>query len=96
MPSLLLAGDLKLTVPLIESLPGAPDVSIVRVHVKLGGDLTYYETRHGKSVAYRPRSVVLPNSCPRGGFRFSATFSFLDGTRAQAKQTIACPRAAAR
>jgi hypothetical protein len=92
MPSLLLAGDLQLTVPLIESLPGAPAVSIVQVHVRLGGNLTYYETRHGKSVAYRPKSVVLPKRCPRGGFHFSATFSFLDGTRAAARRTIACPR----
>ena len=92
IPSLLLAGDLKLTVPLVESLPGAPDVSIVRVQVTLGGNLTYYEIRHGKSVAYHPKSVVLPKHCPRGGFRFSATFSFLDGTRARARRTVACPR----
>lgn len=92
MPSLLLAGDLKLTVPLVESLPGAADVSVVRADVTLGGNLTYYERRHGKTVAYRPKSVVLPKTCPRGGFKFSATFSFLDGTRAVAKRTIACPR----
>jgi len=92
MPSLLLAGDLKLTVPLVESLPGAADVTVVRVHVTLGGNLTYYEQRHGKLVAYRPKSVVLPKTCPRGGFRFSATFSFLDGTQAEAKKVVACPR----
>jgi len=93
MPSLLLAGDLKLTVPLVESLPGAPDVSVVRVHVTLGGNLTYYETRHGKRVAYRPRSIVLPKRCPRGGFQFSATFDFQDGTQAEARKTVACPKA---
>lgn len=92
IPSLLLAGDLKLTVPLVESLPGAPDVSIVRVQVTLGGNLTYYERRHGKLVPYRPKSVVLPKTCPRGGFRFSATFSFLDGTQAEPRRTVACPR----
>jgi len=92
MPSLLLAGNLKLTVPLVESLPGAADVSVVRVHVTLGGNLTYYERRHGKMVPYRPKSVVLPKRCPRGGFKFSATFSFLDGTQAEAKRTVGCPR----
>jgi hypothetical protein len=92
MPSLLLAGDLKLTVPLVESLPGAADVSVVRADVTLGGNLTYYERRHGKTVAYRPKSVVLPKTCPREGFRFSATFSFLDGTQAVARRTVACPR----
>ena len=89
MPSLLLAGNLKLTVPLVESLPGAADVSVVRVHVTLGGNLTYYERRHGKMVPYRPKSVVLPKRCPRGGFKFSATFSFLDGTQAEAARTVA-------
>ena len=92
MPSLLQAGDLKLTVPLVESLPGAADVSVVRVHVTLGGNLTYYERRHGKLVPYTPKSVVLPKTCPRGGFKFSATFSFQDGTQAQAARTVACPR----
>lgn len=80
MPSLLEAGELKLTVPLVESLPGAADVSVVRVHVTLGGNLTYYERRHGKMVPYKPKSVMLPKTCPRGGFKFSATFSFQDGT----------------
>jgi hypothetical protein len=91
MPSLLEAGNLKLTVPLVESLPGAPDVSVVRVNVTLGGNLTYYEQRHDKRVAYRPKSVVLPKTCPRGGFQFSATFTFQDGTQAQAQRTVACP-----
>ena len=77
--------------PLVESLPGAPDVSVVRVQVTLGGNLIYYEQRHGESVPYRPRSIVLPRSCPRGGFRFSATFNFLDGTTTQAQRTVACP-----
>jgi hypothetical protein len=92
MPSLLLAGDLKLTVPLVESLPGAADVSVVRVHVTLGGNLTYYERRHGKMVPYKPKSVVLPKTCPRGGFKFSATFGFLDGGHAEARTAVACPR----
>jgi hypothetical protein len=92
MPSLLLDGDLKLTVPLVESLPGAPDVSVVQAHVTLGGNLTYYERRHGKTIAYRPKSVVLPKRCPRGGFRFSATFAFQDGGQATAHAAVACPR----
>jgi hypothetical protein len=92
MPSLLLGGELKLTVPLVASLPGAPDVSVVRVHVTLGGNLTYYERRHGRTVSYRPTGIVLPRRCPHGGFRFTASFSFEDGTQAQAHETVACPR----
>lgn len=92
MPSLLLGGELKLTVPLVESLPGASDVSVVRAHVTLGGPLTYYERRHGRLIAYHPKGVVLPRHCPRGGFRFSARFIFQDGTQAQAARTVGCPR----
>jgi hypothetical protein len=93
MSSLLLDGGLQLTVPLVESLPGAPDVSVVRARVTLGGDLTYYERRHGRTVAYHPSGILLPKRCPAGGFRFAATFSFLDGTQAHARTTIACPGA---
>jgi hypothetical protein len=91
MSSLLLNGDLRLAVPPVESLPGAADVSFLRLRITLGGDLTYYERRRGKIVAYKPRSVVLPRSCPRGGFRFSARFSFQDGTESDARTAVACP-----
>jgi hypothetical protein len=92
IPSLLLTGELELAVPLVESLPEAPDVSVVQVHLTLGGNLTYYEVLHGKRVAYHPVDIGLPRSCPRGGFRFSTTFSFLDGARAQAQTAVPCPR----
>jgi hypothetical protein len=92
IPSLLLAGDLKLAVPLVPSLPGGPDVSFSRLHLTLGGNLTYYETRGSKTIAYKPKSILLPKQCPRGGFRFSATFSFLDGSHAHARTAVACPR----
>jgi len=92
IPSRLFDGQLKLTVPVVESVPAGPDVSVVSLRVTIGGDLTYYETRHGKTVAYRPRPVLLPRKCPRGGFRFAATFRFLDGSQAGARTVVACPR----
>ena len=67
IPSLLQPGEFKLAVPLVESLPEAADVSVVRANLIIGGNLTYYERRHGKMVPYRPKSVVLPKRCPRGG-----------------------------
>jgi hypothetical protein len=92
MPTLLLAGRLHIDVPLVAGLPEAPDVSVVRVRVTLGGPLTYYERVRGRTEAYRPRGVGLPTSCPRGGFRFAATFAFLDGARADAGTAVRCPR----
>jgi hypothetical protein len=92
MPSLLQPGDLNFTVPLVESLPGSPYVSVVAVDITLGGHLTYYERIHGKTTPFHPTGVVLPRRCPRGGFPFSADFSFLDGSHPQARTTVPCPR----
>lgn len=92
MPTLLDAGHLHVSVPLVPSLPEGPDVALVRVHVRLGGDLTYYERVRGRIVAYHPKGVALPSRCPRAGFRFAATFEFVDGERASARTVVACPR----
>jgi hypothetical protein len=92
IPSLLLPGHFKLAVPLVESLPEGPNVSVVRVHLTLGGNLTYYEPVDGKNVPYHPTGIGLPQSCPRGGFRFSTGFTFLDGGHAEARTAVPCPR----
>jgi hypothetical protein len=85
-------GLLQIPVPPIPSLPEAPYVAVVRMHLTLGGHLTYYEPVHGKNVAYQPVGIGLPRSCPRGGFPFAAAFGFLDGGRAEARTAVACPR----
>jgi hypothetical protein len=92
MSTLLLPGQLQITVPLVEGLPEGPDVAVVSVKVTIGGKLTYYERVHGKRVAYRPQGILLPKRCPAGGFRFHANFSFLDGTRSEARTVVKCPR----
>jgi hypothetical protein len=91
LPTLLLPGDLHFSVPLIPSVPGAQDVAVVRLRATLGGRLTYYERVHGRTVAYHPKGIVLPRRCPRGGFRFAATFDFLDGGQAHAQTAVPCP-----
>jgi hypothetical protein len=92
MSSVLEAGALQIAVPLVPGLPEGPDVALVAVRVSLGGDLSYYETVRGRRLAYRPRGIALPRHCPRGGFRFSAELTFLDGSTADAASTVACPR----
>jgi hypothetical protein len=92
MSTLLLPGQLQISVPLVEGLPEGPDVAVVRVNVTIGGKLTYYERSHGKRVAYRPQGVLLPKRCPSGGFRFRADFSFLDGSHTQSQTVVRCPR----
>jgi hypothetical protein len=92
LSAVLLPGHLSIVVPPIPSLPEAPYVALVEMHLTLGGHLTYHETVHGRSVAYHPAGVGLPSRCPRGGFPFGATFAFLDGSRSSARTTVPCPR----
>ncbi len=86
-------GQVSIGVPLIASLPGAPDVSIVQLHATLGPHgVTYYEQAEGRTFAYQPPGILLPDDCPRGGFPFAAQFSFVDGGHASAQATEPCPR----
>ncbi|MBA3808464.1 MAG: hypothetical protein H0X28_08750 [Solirubrobacterales bacterium] len=85
-------GSLNAGVPLIPSVPAGPPVSIVRVRTTIGpAHLTYYERRHGHTVAFHPVGVSLPSRCPRGGFKFLAQFAFQDTTRVTATSTVSCP-----
>jgi hypothetical protein len=88
----LLPGHLAITVPPIPSLPAAPYVAVTEMHLTLGGHLTYYEMVKGRRVAYHPAGVGLPSTCPRGGFRFAATFLLLDGERTGSRAAVACPK----
>jgi hypothetical protein len=88
----LLAGELQISVPVVPGLPGAPDVAIKQIRASLGGPLTYYEQVHGHLVAYRPKGIGLPDSCPRGGWRLGARLSFRNGQQSRAGTVIACPR----
>jgi hypothetical protein len=92
MSTLLLPGQLQISVPLVPGLPEGPDVAVVRVKATIGGNLTYYERAHGKRVPYRPQGILLPKRCPRGGFHFHANFSFLDGSHTRSQTVVRCPR----
>jgi hypothetical protein len=98
LPALLLAaanpfgGKVDIRLPLVPSLPESPDVALVHLQATIGpGHLIYYERVHGRTVAYHPRGIQLPKSCPRGGFPFAATFAFLDGARSTAHTSVPCP-----
>jgi hypothetical protein len=87
-------GQLQISVPPIASLPGAPYVALVSMHASLGGALTYYEQVRGRSVAYRPRGIGLPDSCPRGGWKLATALTFTNGQSSEASTAIPCPRRA--
>jgi hypothetical protein len=85
-------GDLRIAVPLVPSLPEAPDVAVVELHATLGpAGLTYYERVNGTNVPYTPRGVMLPDRCPHAGFRFAATIAFVGDARARARTRVRCP-----
>jgi hypothetical protein len=79
-------------IPPIETLPEAPYASVVSMRTTIGPKhLTYYKRVHGRRVAFHPEGVELPKRCPRGGFKFAATFAFLDGTSKTADAVVRCP-----
>lgn len=85
-------SQLSTAVPLIPSVPNGPDVSIVDVHATIGpAGLTYYHRVHGRLRPFHPLGIGVPERCPRGGFPFSATFGFQDGSGASAATTVPCP-----
>jgi hypothetical protein len=77
------------TVPLIETVPGAPDASALSVEVKIGAAF-----RKGRHVTYYGR---VPKRCPRGGFPLKSELLFA-GLNGLAPQTVPvtyrapCPR----
>jgi hypothetical protein len=77
-------------VPLIETVPGAPDASALSIEVKIGAAY-----RKGKHVVYYGR---MPSRCPRGGFPVKSELLFA-GLGGLAPQTVPvtykapCPRA---
>ena len=90
-------GTVSIDAPLIPSLPGAPDVAIVALHATLGpAGVTYYEHIPGETLGYQPPGLLLPPTCPKGGFPFAVQFSFVGGAHASAQTVDPCPAQAAR
>jgi hypothetical protein len=86
-------GRINVIVPLIPSLPEAPDVAVTELRSTIGPQhLTYYEQIDGHDIAYHPKGILLPNNCPHGGFPFAANLTFLDHSHAAAHTVVACPR----
>lgn len=86
-------SQLATTVPLVASVPGGPDVSILSVTSTIGpSHLTYYKHVHGRLVPFHPRGVSVPEHCPHGGFPFAAQFTFEDGSHTDAATSVPCPQ----
>jgi hypothetical protein len=75
---------LNVEVPLIETLPGADDASVLSFKVTIGA--AYRNGR--KTVSY----LTLPKSCPRGGVPVKAELKFLSGETVTVLDQQPCPR----
>ncbi len=85
-------GDLAITTLLVPTLPGGPNAAIVHLRATIGPlHLTYYEHTRGRYRPYHPRGILLPHTCPRGGFRFAASFAFEEGSHTNAHTVVPCP-----
>jgi hypothetical protein len=85
-------SQLATVVPAIPSVTDGPNVSIVSVKATIGPQgLTYTKHVHGRLVHFRPTGIGVPEHCPHGGFPFSASFTFEDGSSTSATATVPCP-----
>ncbi len=86
-------GTLATKIPSIPWNPEAPPASIARFDARIGPqEVTYYRRAGAREIPYRPEGLRLPHVCPRGGFPFAGTFTFMDGTSATAQTSVPCPR----
>jgi hypothetical protein len=85
-------GHIQIAVPIVEALPEGPDAAVVELNTTIGPKhIVYFQRRKGYTIAYKPRGLILPGRCPRGGFPFSAELGFQDGTQTTARTSVPCP-----
>jgi hypothetical protein len=80
-------------IPLIPTLPGASDASALSVHISLGAQNVFYYTKvHGKRKRVHVKGLVLPKTCPKGGFPAETEIAFEDGYTSTNKLNLPCPK----
>ncbi len=75
--------ELVMPVPPISTLGLEPDASIATFSLTIGAS-TQRRTRDANA-------VLIPSSCPAGGFPFAAEFTYADGSSDSALATTPCP-----
>ena len=76
--------ELVMSIPPIPTLPLEPDASIVSFSLTIGAS-----RRHE---AHGANTVLVPSSCPAGGFPFAAEFTYADGSGGSAAAVAPCPQ----
>lgn len=71
------------TIPLIQTVPGAPDASVEAIEITLGTAIR----KHGKTYYYGR----VPKRCPSGGFRVRSEFMFAEPGDLSKSETVTVP-----
>ncbi|HWX44837.1 MAG TPA: hypothetical protein VNY52_05905 [Solirubrobacteraceae bacterium] len=81
-----------LEVPLIPTLPEASDASVLSSYLTIGApNAAFEELVHGKRKLVHIKGIIVPKTCPHGGFPYEVQLGFADGTTNTDKGTIPCP-----
>ncbi len=79
-------------IPPIPTLPEASNASIQNAFLTVGDSkVAYYKRLHGRRTLVHVNGIVVPPTCPGGGFPYKALISFEDGTSLTNTGAIACP-----
>jgi hypothetical protein len=70
-------------IPLVETVPGAPDASTEKIDITLGSAIR----KHGKAYYYGR----VPKTCPAGGFRVKALLTFAENAQLSEPVTVTVP-----
>jgi hypothetical protein len=75
--------EMVMSIPPIATLPFEPNASVASLSLTIGAKSAHL-TRHSNV-------IVVPSSCPPGGFPFAAEFTYADGSSANTLATDLCP-----
>jgi hypothetical protein len=79
-------------IPPIPTAPEGPEGTMLSLRASIGPpSLRYFKRVNHRTVAYRPRGISIPETCPSGGFAFVAKFRFRDGSSTGARTVVPCP-----
>jgi hypothetical protein len=79
-------------IPPIPTLPGASYASVENSYFTVGSQhIVYYRTVHGHRRLVHVKGLIVPKTCPHGGFPFKVTISFLYSTSATDSYVAPCP-----
>jgi hypothetical protein len=76
--------ELVMSIPPIPTLPLEPEASLASLTLTVGTS--------AHRLAQDANTIVVPSSCPAGGFPFAAEFTYADGSAGKTVATVPCPR----